>query len=210
MGWWIFKSWNIINITSPEDCGVTIWEDYVTYDNSHPWPAGANGSGPSLELINPSLDNNHASAWQHNFVNGGTPGFSNSTYEDDYFDCSELDYWECIESSNCYWESHGWWSGSCEELNNEDDDEEDENEDESSEEDDVVAFLQLGNFDGNKVELLIESNVDLAGFQFQLTGVTLQDTNGGIAEEYGFSVDYGSNTNIVIGFSLGEHIPEDI
>ena len=25
------------------------------------------------------------------FVNGGTPGFSNSTYEDDYFDCSELD-----------------------------------------------------------------------------------------------------------------------
>mgnify|MGYP001277713615 FL=1 len=195
-------------LTSPEDCGGYNVEDYVTYDNSHPWPTEANGSGPSLELINPSLDNNHASAWQHSFVNGGTPGFSNSTYEDDYFDCSELDYWECIESSNCYWESHGWWSGSCEELNNEDDDESDENEDESSEEDDVVAFLQLGNFDGNKVELLVESNVDLAGFQFQLTGVTLQDANGGISEEYGFSVDYSSNTNIVIGFSLtGEHIP---
>ena len=57
-------------------------------------------------------------------------------------------------------------------------------------------------------QLLVESNVDLAGFQFQLTGVTLQDANGGISEEYGFSVDYSSNTNIVIGFSLtGEHIP---
>ena len=36
----------------------------------------------------------------------------------------------------------------------------------------------------------------------------MQDANGGISEEYGFSVDYSSNTNIVIGFSLtGEHIP---
>ena len=38
-------------------------EDYVLYDNQAPWPAAADGKGPSLQLIAPDRDNNHYSNW---------------------------------------------------------------------------------------------------------------------------------------------------
>ncbi len=48
----------------------------VTYDNNLPWPAGADGTGPSLTLsaplLNPALDN--PLAWRPSTVSGGTPG----------------------------------------------------------------------------------------------------------------------------------------
>ncbi len=37
--------------------------DSVTYDDDAPWPAAADGSGASLELLNPSLDNQLAGSW---------------------------------------------------------------------------------------------------------------------------------------------------
>ncbi len=55
--------------------------DTVTYDDGDPWPTAPDGDGPSLELINPSMDNSVASSWQASYVDGGTPGAQNSQAE---------------------------------------------------------------------------------------------------------------------------------
>ncbi len=53
--------------------------DYVNYGVSAPWPAEPNGSGCTLELINPSLDNKLASSWCSS-ASHGTPAEVNSCY----------------------------------------------------------------------------------------------------------------------------------
>ena len=62
--------------------------DSVLYDDADPWPVEADGSGPSLELIDPFLDNNDGANWQFSggatgvIIEGnevkGTPGAENS------------------------------------------------------------------------------------------------------------------------------------
>jgi hypothetical protein len=52
--------------------------DIVSYDDESPWPAGADGTGSTLELINPGLDNGAASSWKASETNLGTPGQPNS------------------------------------------------------------------------------------------------------------------------------------
>jgi len=62
--------------------------DSVAYDNVDPWPLEPNGFGPSLELTDATLDNNHGANWQFSgrttgvIINGmevsGTPGAENS------------------------------------------------------------------------------------------------------------------------------------
>jgi hypothetical protein len=47
--------------------------DVVEFDDTAPWPTEADGDGPALELIDPSLDNNDASSWAITVVDG-TPG----------------------------------------------------------------------------------------------------------------------------------------
>src|SRR6185369_6967525 len=37
--------------------------DQVSYDSVPPWPALANGFGPSLQLIDPNQDNNRVANW---------------------------------------------------------------------------------------------------------------------------------------------------
>ncbi|HEX5221861.1 MAG TPA: lamin tail domain-containing protein [Verrucomicrobiae bacterium] len=37
--------------------------DQVTYDDDPPWPAGADGTGPSLQLVDPTRDNNRVANW---------------------------------------------------------------------------------------------------------------------------------------------------
>ena len=37
--------------------------DQVTYDDDAPWPAAADGTGPSLQLIDPARDNNRVANW---------------------------------------------------------------------------------------------------------------------------------------------------
>ena len=56
--------------------------DEVEYDDEDPWPVEADGNGPTLELIHPSLDNNKASNWEASTGNG-TPGEINSVYDND-------------------------------------------------------------------------------------------------------------------------------
>lgn len=51
--------------------------DTVHYLNSAPWPPQANGGGPSLELIQPSLDNALPQNWMAS-AGYGTPGAMNS------------------------------------------------------------------------------------------------------------------------------------
>ncbi|MEM6263283.1 MAG: lamin tail domain-containing protein [Bacteroidota bacterium] len=51
--------------------------DVVDYAPGAPWPTAPNGSGPSLELIDPALDNSLPASWTASIVNGGTPGALN-------------------------------------------------------------------------------------------------------------------------------------
>ncbi len=54
--------------------------DYVDYDDSEPWPTEPDGSGRTLELINPLLDNSISESWASSTDQYGTPGYINSTY----------------------------------------------------------------------------------------------------------------------------------
>ena len=56
--------------------------DKVEYNDSAPWPTEPDGTGPTLELINPSLENDMASNWAASSGNG-TPGEINSVYDDE-------------------------------------------------------------------------------------------------------------------------------
>ena len=51
--------------------------DFVTYDDSDPWPVGPDGNGPTLELIDSFSDNTLAENWSASDGNG-TPGQSNN------------------------------------------------------------------------------------------------------------------------------------
>jgi len=55
--------------------------DYVSYDDSAPWPLEPDGEGMTLELLNPYLNNNDAENWVSSDVALGTPGQQNSTYD---------------------------------------------------------------------------------------------------------------------------------
>ena len=48
--------------------------DEVTYDDVAPWPIAADGGGPSLELIDPALDNSAPASWAPSLRPGGSPG----------------------------------------------------------------------------------------------------------------------------------------
>ena len=51
--------------------------DTVTYDDVVPWALSPDGTGPSLELKGPLLDNSVATNWGGSLHNGGTPGVEN-------------------------------------------------------------------------------------------------------------------------------------
>ncbi|MEO1447875.1 MAG: lamin tail domain-containing protein [Bacteroidota bacterium] len=54
--------------------------DEVSYDDGNGWPTAADGSGPSLELNDPTLDNSLPASWSASSGNGGTPGAANSAF----------------------------------------------------------------------------------------------------------------------------------
>jgi hypothetical protein len=51
--------------------------DFVNYTPNAPWPVDANGTGASIELVNPLEDNNVGRFWKSS-INGGTPGSLNT------------------------------------------------------------------------------------------------------------------------------------
>ena len=59
-----------------------ILTDSVEYDDDAPWPTEPDGSGPTLELINSTLDNSLVENWSASYEEHGTPGEINSAYND--------------------------------------------------------------------------------------------------------------------------------
>ncbi len=57
--------------------------DSVHYADDGRWPAAADGTGPSAELVNPALDNRTGQAWLASAGNG-TPGAQNSVFGASY------------------------------------------------------------------------------------------------------------------------------
>lgn len=53
--------------------------DHVIYDDDPPWPTESDGEGPTLELINPDLDNAMVESWSAS-DGYGSPGAINSSY----------------------------------------------------------------------------------------------------------------------------------
>ena len=64
--------------------------DFVSYDDSAPWPVEADGGGVTLELLNPTLDNNSFESWAVSAVELGTPGQQNSSFDALSNDANEL------------------------------------------------------------------------------------------------------------------------
>ena len=54
--------------------------DEVEYSDGGAWPSQPDGSGPSLELINPNLPNQYAASWRASSGINGTPGAQNSVF----------------------------------------------------------------------------------------------------------------------------------
>jgi len=55
--------------------GVTL--DTVSYEDGDPWPSAADGTGPSLSLLDVSSDNSLAASWAASSADGGSPGYAN-------------------------------------------------------------------------------------------------------------------------------------
>ena len=55
--------------------------DFVNYDDSVPWPLEPDGGGKTLELVNPTLDNNDVENWTSSNIDFGTPGQQNSVFD---------------------------------------------------------------------------------------------------------------------------------
>ena len=80
--------------------------DYVIYDDKLPWPKAADGDGPSLSLLDPTLDNTLPESWESSTemnpsFSSGSPGRSNvclsGTACNDGNDCTSND----IFDANC-------------------------------------------------------------------------------------------------------------
>ena len=69
-----------------------------------------------------------------------------------------------------------------------------------------ISFGEF-NQENKSLEIILENSESIGGFQFQLTGMTIDSAYGGIAESSGFNVST-SNIGVVIGFSFnGDVIP---
>jgi len=56
--------------------------DHVIFESIAPWPEAANGTGLTMELKNPGLDNEKAENWKASREDSGTPAALNSQFEE--------------------------------------------------------------------------------------------------------------------------------
>jgi len=75
-GWALGNNGDVVRLY---DAGDNI-HDIVIFNDGGTWPGSADGNGPSLELLHPSLDNNLPTSWDPSAIMGGTPGQQNSVY----------------------------------------------------------------------------------------------------------------------------------
>jgi hypothetical protein len=59
---------------------ANVLHDIVAYNDGGTWPGSADGNGPSIELLNPLLDNELPINWDPSLADWGTPGRQNSVY----------------------------------------------------------------------------------------------------------------------------------
>ena len=57
------------------------------------------------------------------------------------------------------------------------------------------------NYENNSLDIWMNNSIAIAGFQFDITGITITTASGGISEGNGFSVSSGIST--ILGFSFG-------
>ncbi len=57
---------------------INVLVDTVRYDEQYPWPTAPNGTGPTLELIDPNYNNILPESWGPSTASHGTPGYANS------------------------------------------------------------------------------------------------------------------------------------
>ena len=195
--------------------------DNVLYADDESWPQEADASGSTLELINPNLDNSIAQNWQASYVvPGGTPGYQNSIAPDPIPGC--MDENACnfnadatIDNDSCEYPEENFncngdciadidCSGTC---------------------GGVLEYDDCGVCDGDGpsfecwngsfacntsdcpeepvsevIEILYDSDADIYGFQFSVSGVDIINAGSGSSAESGFTVSNSGTT--VIGFSL--------
>ena len=63
LGPWVGKLSNSGDTIELRDA-TNVLKDTVSYQPGFPWPTSANGSGPSIELMNPALDNDLGGSWR--------------------------------------------------------------------------------------------------------------------------------------------------
>ena len=69
-------------------------------------------------------------------------------------------------------------------------------------------MIGFGEVTDSMLEITYDSNADIAGFQFTVSGLTLLSAEGGAAADAGFTVSVGATTGIVIGFAFdGSTVP---
>jgi len=67
-----------LRLLMPAGAGLWTTVDEVTYDDGLPWPVNADGTGPSLQLIDLSQDNDRIGNWAVDPATPYTPGEANS------------------------------------------------------------------------------------------------------------------------------------
>ena len=73
---------------------------------------------------------------------------------------------------------------------------------------DNAVMIGFGEVTDSMIEVTYDTNADIAGFQFTVSGLTLLSADGGAAGDAGFTVSVGATTGIVIGFAFdGSTIP---
>lgn len=72
----LHNSGETIELRSPDDLLI----QSIAYEDNDGWVTQPDGQGPSLEWIDPGLDNGAPDAWTFSLVTGGTPGAPNSMW----------------------------------------------------------------------------------------------------------------------------------
>ena len=63
------------------------------------------------------------------------------------------------------------------------------------------VMIAIGNYSDTTMEILMETDDDITGFQFDVIGASFTGASGGLAADAGFTVSVGSNET-VLGLSL--------
>ena len=71
---------------------------------------------------------------------------------------------------------------------------------------DFEVCISIINVNNNSLDIGMINSVSVAGFQFNINGITITTASGGVAEENGLSVS--TSSNMILGFSIsGALIP---